>query len=166
MAIRQVRVYFCTGDKKRDAELSFEYWFPFNAYGDMLMRGRFKDFGGPEVKGCDVVNLLLHERPYFNSIMKMDDMDNHKWLKMLNVITCSVIFDYDKFIGTWDQKFSMLINEFVRYSSLSDIAPLMKIGMLMDEKHSLHDTKDFEICKNASVSWPSSNQSLHGSGPQ
>jgi hypothetical protein len=69
MAIREVRIYF--GGLKRQEELALNHQLllPFTFYMDSVMRGRFKEYSGPEMKGINIVNLLLcnSQSPHPNS---------------------------------------------------------------------------------------------------
>ena len=61
MAIKDVRINFYLDDEEASRQINLEIGQPFTWYMEALMRGRFKQYSGNEVKGINIVNLNLIE---------------------------------------------------------------------------------------------------------
>lgn len=60
MAITSVRFYFYTGARQRDLQLTAAHW-GFAEWFTRRLKPLRETLRGPEAKGVDIVNLMLHE---------------------------------------------------------------------------------------------------------
>jgi hypothetical protein len=85
---------------------------PFTFYMDAVMRGRFKAYSGPEVKGINIVNLFLcegalpHEHAAFEEV----------WSPLLNTYQRNVTFDFERLGGTREEQIGILIDVFTQHA--------------------------------------------------
>jgi hypothetical protein len=123
MALRSVRIYFRVKEKRREFKLNKELWLVFTLYMDAVMRGRFRNYTGPEVKGVAIANLNLVE-----SHLQRDKSGPtwKAWTAVLNTYQYDVEFDYSKLTGTTHDKINLLIDTFLKYAARSPL-PQMKI---------------------------------------
>jgi hypothetical protein len=86
LAIREFRYSFNGKDRALTKRLHDRYgsWIPGFR---QIMKGRYKEFSGPEVKGVSMVNFNLNDIGYLNSNRQSN------WLQLINVIEKDVECD-------------------------------------------------------------------------
>jgi len=144
VALREIRFHVSTGDRERDNLITREIYQPFTWYMDALMRGRFKEYSGEEVKGINLVNLCLYTKP------KVRDMEERsggnlrfdEWLPMLNTLQLESEIDLEVFNGNRVENLIKSFEIFITHASKSDL-PQMKtlVGHLKESlgKQSIED---------------------------
>ena len=125
MALRQVRIYFRLANMKKEIALNKELWTVFTYYVDAVMRGRFRRYSGPEVKGVSLVNLTLFEKGLLSRKRYAHMYARGRWTTLLNDCGCDVEFDYSGLVGTIQEKNEILVDTFIKYASRSRL-PQMK----------------------------------------
>ena len=124
MAFREVRVYFYVQDETWKLSLNKELWSTFTFYMDVVMRGRFREYSGAEVKGVNIVNLYLYEESVLRESLDTN-CSRPVWRAWLNMYEFHVLFDYSKLTGTTEEKLRLLINTFIKFGRKSKL-PQMK----------------------------------------
>jgi len=111
-------------DDAQKLSLNKELWSTFTFYIDAVMRGRFREYSGAEVKGVNIVNLYLYEEPV---LMKSLNPNCRRpvWRRCRNTYEFPVIFDYSKLTGTTEEKLQLLVNTFIKFGGKSEL-PQMK----------------------------------------
>ena len=129
MAIREVRFYIYTGDTEKDNILAKEVYQPFTWYMDTLMRGRFKEYSGEEMKGINLVNLCLYTKNKIRDMGKRSgsNLRLNEWIPMLNTLQLESEIDLDEFIGTQAEKVYRAIEIFISFASKSDLPQMKKL---------------------------------------
>lgn len=87
MAIREVRLNFMCEDIDQARELNGSVGQPFAWFMDGVMRGRFKMYSGPEVKGVNTVNCNLMSSNYecsnkWETIANTHNIERHLELRL------------------------------------------------------------------------------------
>ena len=146
MALREVRLYVYTGDRELDNEISKDIYHPFTFYMDTLMRGRFKEYSGEEVKGINLVNLMLYtpakiqeirSRGFGEALERFDE-----WHPALNTLQLESFIELYEIQGNRTEKLSKAIDIFISYASKSDLPQMKKLVSHLEEsvgKQSLED---------------------------
>lgn len=124
MAFREVRIYFEMPDKYLVIELQRGLAKPFTFYMDAVMRGRFKAYSGPEVKGINIVNLCLCELMTFQR-HKMSSSET-SWHPMMNTYQQKSVFDFQRLQGTREERVGILIDVFAQEAEKS-LLPQMQM---------------------------------------
>ena len=158
MAFKEVRIYISTGDRERDKRLALAITQPFTWYMDALMRGRFKEYSGSEVKGINLVNLRLYTK---NKRKDMEekagcDLRFDEWLPMLNTLQLESEIDLDEFNGSRIENVSKAIEVFSLHARKSNL-PQMKI-LLEHLKQSLGEQSIEDAIEKADDSWKKLNE--------
>lgn len=85
MTIKSVRIYFYPDDKEVERRLSQTHW-GFAEWFDLRLKPIREQLKGPEVKGVNIVNFMLHENPAY--CWRRDE-----WAKRMNSFEYSCAFD-------------------------------------------------------------------------
>jgi hypothetical protein len=110
---------------RREIALNKELWTVFTFYMDAVMRGRFRRYSGPQVKGVSLVNLFLFEKGLLSRQRYAHMYARGRWTTLLNDCGCDVEFDYSGLVGTTREKNEILVDTFIKYASRSRL-PQMK----------------------------------------
>jgi len=119
------RIYFRLASTKREIALNKELWTVFTFYMDAVMRGRFRRYCGPQVKGVSLVNLFLYEKGLLSRQRYAHMYGRGRWTTLLSDYGCDVEFDYSRLVGTTQEKNEILVDTFIKYASRSRL-PQMK----------------------------------------
>ena len=112
MAIREVRTYFEMSDREAVIALNREIGNAFTFYMDAVMKGRFKAYSGPEVKGANIVNLFLCEP----AVSHKHSASQIVWHRMMNTYQRKVAFDFNQLRGTREERVGILIDVFAQHA--------------------------------------------------
>jgi hypothetical protein len=141
MAIREVRTYFVGFRRQEERSLNQQLGQPFSFYMDAVMRGRFKEYSGVEMKGINIVNLHLH-----NCQRSPDSGPVHGdqvvWAEILNVYQKHIHFDFNLLVGTREEKISYLVDTFVLQAEDSPKPQMQKLIQHVKECKGLIDIKE------------------------
>ena len=129
MAFKEVRIYISTGNREDDKLIALEITQPFTWYMDALMRGRFKEYSGEEVKGINLVNLLLYTKSKIREMEERagDDLRFDEWLPMLNTLQFESEVDLETFKGNRVENVTKAIQVFLLHASKSDLPQMKKL---------------------------------------
>lgn len=145
MALREVRIYISTGDRKLDNEISEEIYHPFTFYMDALMRGRFKEYSGEEVKGLSLVNLRLYTQELIKDAEERGlggCIIFDKWVPALNTLQMESRIDLKEFKGNQIEKISKAIDIFLAHAEKSDLPQMRKLVEHLKESPQKQSIKD------------------------
>ena len=129
MAFREVRFLVTTDNKEANLKITKEIYQPFTWYMDTLMRGRFKEYSGDEVKGINLVNLRLYTKSMIKLMQEQAGCDLEffgEWLPTLNTLQLESVIDLDELKGTRIEKVNKSLEIFMGYAAKSEL-PQMKI---------------------------------------
>ena len=129
MAFREVRFLVATDNKEANLKITKEIYQPFTWYMDTLMRGRFKEYSGDEVKGINLVNLRLYTKSMIKLMQEQAGCDLEffgEWLPTLNTLQLESVIDLDELKGTRIEKVNKSLEIFMGYAAKSEL-PQMKI---------------------------------------
>jgi hypothetical protein len=130
MAIREVRIHFELPCKQTVIEFNREFGNPFTFYMDAVMRGRFKSYSGPEVKGINIVNLFLYE----NTVAKAKESSiKALWAPLMNTYVGNVIFDFQRLSGSRSLRIETLIDVFSREAAKSNLPQMQMLVRHVEE---------------------------------
>lgn len=110
-------------------------------YIDAVMRGRFKEYSGEEMKGINIVNLPLHNCQTSSDSGPID-CGPVVWAEVLNVHQKHVHFDFNLLVGTQEQKISHLVDTFVLQAHDSPKPQMQKLIQHIKECRGLIDMKE------------------------
>ncbi|MGS2724730.1 hypothetical protein ACVBEJ_13390 [Porticoccus sp. GXU_MW_L64] len=128
MALREIRINFYSGDGEIQKSLTQEIGIPFTFYMDALMRGRFKEYSGPEVKGVNIVNLNLHTPDNYKEMKERSKVPlKNKWIKLLNTYEFDTEFNHGQFQGMQKDKIKSAFDLFISCAELSDLPQMSKL---------------------------------------
>ncbi len=127
MAIREARINFDGLKKQESSSIHTELWAPFTFYMDAVMRGRFKEYSGPEVKGINIVNLHL-----WNADDTKQAFPPH-WVDVGNVHQKVIAFDFRGLAGTPAEKLKTLIDLFIREAADSPKPQMQRLVRHIEE---------------------------------
>ena len=133
MALKEIRIGFDTGNDKKDLVLNGEIGQPFSWYMDTVMRGRFRQYSGAEVKGINIVNISLYHPDYIKKFPGTET--KNEWLTMSNTYNLESKLDLRLFKGDQQNQILKAINYFIEKAELSDL-PQMK-GLAIDTRQSI-----------------------------
>jgi hypothetical protein len=85
MTISSVRIYYYAGSEKRTRKLSFTHW-GFAEWFERRLKPIRQQLRGPEVKGVNIVNLMLRENSAHAPIP-------NQWLHLLNTFEFNFVCD-------------------------------------------------------------------------
>ena len=127
MAIREVRIYFEGLKRQEQRSLTRELFGPFTFYMDAVMRGRFREYSGTEMKGVNIINLHLWDAS--NPLA----FRSSSWNTSLNVYEKHALLDFKKLVGTRAEKLLLLIDTFVTEALDSDKPQVKKLLAHIEE---------------------------------
>ena len=135
MAFREVRFYISTGDREIDNHYAREIYQPFTWYMDALMRGRFKEYSGEEVKGINLVNLCLYTKPLVQDIKERSggNLKFDEWMPMLNTLQLESEIDLEIFNGNRIANVQKSFEIFIQHASKSDMPQMKKLVSHLQE---------------------------------
>lgn len=138
MALREIRINFYSLEPGVAKELNLSVGGPFSWYMDSVMRGRFKSYSGPEVKGISLVNLCCYS-PEYAKMMRANSSSDlmTKWVGLLNTYEYELELDLTQFDGNQKKNISKAIDLFVEHASSLDVP-----AMNMLVKHAKESVKD------------------------
>jgi hypothetical protein len=127
MAFREIRFLVKTGNRETDNLITREIYQPFTWYMDALMRGRFKEYSGDEVKGISLVNLCLYPKTKIRDMKERSggNLRLDEWLPMLNTLQLESEIDLEIFKGSRVENITKSLQIFITHASKSDL-PQMK----------------------------------------
>jgi len=144
MAYKEIRINFYSGDKETDFSLNREIGQPFTWYMDSLMRGRFKDYSGDEVKGVNIVNLNLSTKEHYKAkFARSGGSLKKEWLVLLNTYQLETDFDMSIFQGNQEKNVSVAIDLFISHAKKSPVPQMKKVITHLQEsigKQSIQST--------------------------
>lgn len=127
MALREARINFYSLKEGEAKELNLSVGGPFSWYMDDVMRGRFKAYSGPEVKGISIVNLCCYSPEYVDMMWANSDSDlMTRWVGLLNAYEYEFEIDLKLFDGNQKNNVSKAIDLFVEHASSLDV-PAMNL---------------------------------------
>lgn len=124
MAFREVRTYFRLSDEEALSALNRKS-NAFTFYMDAVMRGRFKMYSGPEVKGLNIVNLFLCDDGALGTTAAY--YNKRGWHREMNMYQRKVIFDFSILRGTQEDLIEILIDVFTRYAEDSSLPQMQTL---------------------------------------
>ena len=128
MAIKDVRINFYLDDEEASRQFNLEIGQPFTWYMEALLRGRFKQYSGNEVKGINIVNLnLIETNRYKQMNIRSGGQLKKEWIVLLNTYEFETDFDPAIFKGNRTDKLSKAIEVFLEYAKLSNLPQMEKI---------------------------------------
>ena len=113
MTIRSVRIYYYPRQKRRQKWLTANYW-GWAEWFERRLKPIREELGGPEVKGVDVVNLMLREDA---SHTRSPDT----WVRALNTLQFEFVCDLGPLIG--GDKIANLERLMGFYATVANSAP-------------------------------------------
>jgi len=128
MAFREIKFIIHTGDRAEDYRLTLEIYQPVMWYMDKLMRGRFKEYSGEEVKGINIVCLhvitptKLAEIQRTTPGIKLDE-----WDPTPNVLERDTVISLDEFNGTRKENVQRALEIFADHAGESDLPQMKKL---------------------------------------
>jgi len=130
VAFREVRIYLSSGNAESDKDFAIHVHQPFICFMDSVMRGRFKEYSGDEVKGVNLVNLRLFTPQKMQELEKRaaragGSIQLDDWKFMLNSLELESEIDPNEFSGVRTEKVDKAIEIFLRYAEKSEL-PQMK----------------------------------------
>jgi len=129
MAFRQIKFLFTTGNREENRRLALEIYQPFVSYMDKMMRGRFKEYSGEEVKGINIVLLYAitpTELAARNLRMSSESLLN-EWLPLGNVLLRETEISLDAFNGTRKENVQRALEIFADHAGESDLPQMKKL---------------------------------------
>lgn len=136
MAIREVRIRFDCFEDEAFQELNSEVGLPFEFYFDLVMRGRFKNYSGTEVKGINIVNLICGSERYYDKYLSVHGDD---WKAELNAYNLRIPYDLSQMKGTQEEKLLMALKLFESYAVESDLPQIQKLCEDLNESYKTID---------------------------
>ena len=129
MAFREIRFYISTGDREIDNLFAREIYQPFTWYMDALMRGRFKEYSGEEVKGINLVNLCLYTKSKIRDMEERSDgiIRFDEWLPLLNTLQLESEINLEEFSGSRIENVNRSFEIFIEHASKSDLPQMEKL---------------------------------------
>jgi hypothetical protein len=128
MALREIRVNFYSGEDGIGEVLTKEVALPFTWYMDSLMRGRFKEYSGSEVKGINIVNLNLSTDAFYQVMQtRSGGKMQEGWVNILNTYELDTAIDMSVFEGNQTDKILKVIEVFIVQARLSDLPQVKKL---------------------------------------
>ncbi|NQZ07377.1 MAG: hypothetical protein HRT35_09485 [Algicola sp.] len=127
MALKEIRIGFDTGNDEKDFVLNGEIGQPFSWYMDTVMRGRFKQYSGAEVKGINIVNISLYHPDYIKKFPSIEA--KNEWLTVLNTLNLEANLDLRLFKGDQQNQILKAINYFIEKAELSDLPQMKRLAV-------------------------------------
>lgn len=125
MAFREVRIYFMKSRRDAVKRLNLDLGNPFTFYMDAIMRGHFKDYSGPDVRGLNIVNLFLYE-PRLFAAHRIPVFPG--WHSEMNMYCRKIAFQFTKLSrGSRSQRLGRLIDIFLHEAQRSELPQMRRL---------------------------------------
>ena len=136
MAFKEIHMIFHSDIPEKSKDLNVEIGGPFEWYMDGVMRGRFKEYSGEEVKGINIVNLICYS-PEYARIVKANSGHGirSEWVNLLNTYHYELELDLSVFNENQEQNIIKAIKIFIEHASLLNV-PAMNV-LVQHTKESL-----------------------------
>jgi len=128
MAFREIAINFSSVESDLAKDLNLSVAGPFAWYMDGVMRGRFKDYAGDEVKGIQLVNLCCYS-PMHAEMMRANsghDLES-RWVNLLNTYRFDLELDLELFNGSQEQNIVKAIELFIDCASSLNIPSMVNL---------------------------------------